>query len=172
MSAYGSDKLNVLEVARLAGVARTSVYKHFGTKERLFEAAESQIEEQMLELLSEEASRFGQLHERAAAVASCIRRARTDRSNTPWFGFMSPLDEAAILVTRAGDHIRRLTGVLRPLVVEARNAGEIRASLDADRTAEWIARICLTFVLGPASLNIDDPAEVRRFFREHLRGLG
>ncbi|MEM7413803.1 MAG: helix-turn-helix domain-containing protein [Myxococcota bacterium] len=171
MTAFGSEKLNVREVARHAGVGRATIHKHFGTKQGLLEAAEARIAEQMVEVLTDVAASIDGLHLQAAAIATRIRRSRVDRSITPWIGFFSPLEEGALLVTHAGEHIRSLCDVFRPLVAMAQERGEIRAELDAGRTSEWIARISLTFALAPANLNIDDEGSVREFFREHLAGL-
>lgn len=171
LRAFGSEKLNVREVAQLAGVGRATVHKHFGTRDGLLEAAQTCVEEQMLEMLSIAASIDGPLDQRAAAVAICIRRARADRSSATWFGFFNPIEEAAMLVTQASTHIRHLTALFRPLVIDAQASGEIRAGIDVDHASEWMARMCLTFVLDPAELDIDNEETVARFFHMQLAGL-
>ena len=72
-------------------------------------------------------------------------------------------------MTRAGEHIKTLSDVFEPLVAQAQADGEIRTQLAPERTAEWLARMCLTFALDPA--DVDDDALVTLFFREHLQGL-
>ena len=172
MNAFGSEKLNLGDVARLAGVGRATVHRHFGTREGLVEAVRVHLKEEFAQTVVESVAPCEKLHEKVAMVATLIRRSQLDRGSPVWTGYFSPLEKASLVVDHAGRNIVELCDIVRPFVVEAQANGEIRADLDVEFTCEWLARICMTFVFDPANLDIDDDQTVVEFFRANLSGLG
>jgi AcrR family transcriptional regulator len=168
MTVHGSQKLSIVDVAHLAGVARATVYNYFGSKEGLIEAAEYSMDQIFFHGLERAVAEYRDLSSRAASMACFVRRCWTDHEHTPWYGFLSPLDEAVLVVSHSADHLRRLGEFIKPYVLAAQKAGEIRSGLDADRTSEWIARLVLSFALEPADPRMNDPEEIKLFFRDYL----
>ena len=171
MNAFGSEKLNLGDVARMAGVGRATVHRHFGTRDGLVEAVEERLRDQMAVAIVEEAASREHFHEKVGLIAVLLRRAIVDRESPGWFRFFSPMERANLFVGHAGQNIVHFCQTLRPIVVDAQTCGQIRADLDVDFTCEWLARICTTFVLDRAIVDIDDEATVVEFFRMHLVGL-
>lgn len=172
MNAFGSEKLNLGDVARLAGVGRATVHRHFGTREGLVEAVRVHLKEEFAQTVVESVAPCEKLHEKVAMVATLIRRSQLDRGSPVWTGYFSPLEKASLVVDHAGHNIVELCDMVRPFVVQAQADGEIRTDLDVEFTCEWLARICMTFVFDPANLDIDDDQTVVEFFRANLSGLG
>jgi AcrR family transcriptional regulator len=168
MSVYGSHKLNMTDVARVAKVARATVYNYYQSKEGLMEAVEHFLDGQFIEALTREAAKHKRLDDRVAAIAILIRRSWTDEKHTPWFGFLSPLEEATVVISQSAEHQRVLIEFLEKYIVEAKKAGEIRANLDPPRTADWIARILFSFAFEPADKSLNKPGEIRRFIKDYL----
>ena len=80
MSAFGSEKLNVRDVARHARVGRATIYKYFGTKQGLLEATELRLRELMVEVLTEAAASVeGLTNQAAASRPAYADHARTGR---------------------------------------------------------------------------------------------
>jgi AcrR family transcriptional regulator len=168
MTVHGSQKLSMVEVANLAGVARATVYNYFGSKEAMVEAAEYSMDQNFFHGLEKCVAEHRDLVDRVASMAIFIRRCWTDREHTPWYGFLSPLDEAVLVVSHSADHLRRLAEFVKPYVVAAQKSGEIRATLNPGRTSDWIARLVLSFALEPADSSMDRPKEIRQLFHDHL----
>ncbi len=173
MRAFGSERLTMSDVAKLAGVARATIYNYFGTKEELIRAAEYSLEGIFFGGLEKEVAKFTELDDRIATIAIFIRKSWTDREHTPWYGFLSPMDEATLVAADAANHSRLMIDFIKPYVVAAQKSGEMRKDLDVDRTSDWLSRLILSFALQPADPKMDDPMEIWRFFKEHLmQGIG
>ena len=168
MKVYGSQKLSMVDVASAARVSRATVYNYFDSKEALIEAVSGALDSVFFNGLHADVAQHERLDDRAAAIAIFIRQCWTDQEHTPWYGFLSPLDEAAFLTTNAGEHTLIMMKFLRPYVQKARKNNEIRSDLDLTRTTEWIARVIMSFAFPPPEARMDDPKEIRRFFRDFL----
>ncbi len=57
-----------------------------------------------------------------------------------------------------------------PLLERDRAAGRIRADVDLEIGAEYVARMALSLMASPSRHDLGDPAEVRRLVRQELLG--
>lgn len=173
MSIYGSEKLSMTDVARAAKVSRATVYNYFQSKGRLLSAAETSLRAVFFDALSKAVAAVDTIEDKVAEIAVFIRQSWIDQRHTPWYGFLSPTDEAILVAKGSREHYRALIAFVAPLVDRAKENGEVRVDIDPVRAGEWIARLTLSFALSPADDAMNDPREIRRFFKGFLMsGLG
>ncbi|MCU1455727.1 MAG: transcriptional regulator, TetR family [Acidimicrobiales bacterium] len=162
---YGIAKTTVDDVAREAGLARATLYRHVpGGREQLISEA-----------ITWEVGRF--FTELGHAV-----------DDAP--DFATRLERALIYAHRAVDEHEVLQKVLEteperllpqltesaPIVLallraylEEHLAGEaLRPGVTAERAADWLARMGLSFIIAEGSWDLRDPVAVRRLVREQL----
>jgi len=167
----GLARLSVEDVARDSGVARATIYRYFpGGRDAL-----------VAEVVSYEVGRF------FGALAEAVYGA-------PDFATM--LEEGIVFARRAiGEHVLlqrtlalepdRLLPLLsteahrvRPIIaayvlpnleIEAR-AGRVRPDVDLRAAADYLARMILSVIGSPGSLDVDDPEAVRAFVATELLG--
>ena len=162
---YGIAKTTVDDAAREAGVARATVYRHFAD-------GKDQV---IAEAITWAVAQF--FNELALAVA-----------DAPDFPTM--LEQALVHAHRAVDEHEVLQKVLEteperllpqltqsaPLIQAAiradfaeRLANEhLCPGIDADRAADWLSRMGLSFILSEGRWDLRDPEAVRRLVREEF----
>ena len=173
MKVHGSQKLSMVDVAKTAGISRATVYNYFDSKESLIDAAQQALDKVFFEGLNASLVGCKNLTEQVAAIAIFIRQSWTDRNHTPWYGFLSPLDEARLFASKAGEHTLIMMNFLKPYVQAAKKSGELRSDIDIGRATEWIARIIMSFAYSSPAPKMDNPAEIKRLFNDFLmKGLG
>jgi hypothetical protein len=59
---------------------------------------------------------------------------------------------------------------LRPLLVVEREARRLRAGVDVDLAADYLARMVLSLIGSPGRWDLTDPVEVQHLVREELLG--
>ena len=163
VAAVGLRRTTVDDVARRAGVGRITVFRRFGSKDRLFEV-----------LAVREARRFFAASEAATGalddpvermVASFVAGLRLARGH-PLLDRLARIEPETVLAALAHDRppvmslAREL--VARPLR-EAHRRGELQLE-DADAVAETLLRLAVSFLLLPHSVvDLDDEAMTRAF---------
>jgi AcrR family transcriptional regulator len=163
VAAVGLRRTTVDDVARRAGVGRITVFRRFGSKDRLFEV-----------LAVREARRFFAAIEAATGalddpvermVASFVAGLRLARGH-PLLDRLARIEPETVLAALAHDRppvmslAREL--VARPLR-EAHRRGELQLE-DADAVAETLLRLAVSFLLLPHSVvDLDDEAMTRAF---------
>lgn len=170
MSVHGSEKLSMVDVAQTAKIARATVYNYFKSKESLVEAAEYSLEDLLWERLASEVEKETHIENKIAAMAAFLNNIWTDRKHTPWYGFLSPIDEATLLASNASSHIQRLAEFIVPLLVVAKKEKQVRSRLDVNAASSWAARLVFTFAL---ERNIEGRADIKKLFKSFLiNGFG
>jgi AcrR family transcriptional regulator len=150
--AVGGYGVPLDEIAALAGVGPGTVYRHFPTKEALFEAVVSLRLEDLL--------------------ADARRRAREDDAEAAFFGFMARIAEEGLAKRDLPDAIVA-SGPLREdfraavdiLLRRAREAGAVRAGITID---DLIALLKGLFV---GAKDDPDPARYHRLLAVVMDGL-
>jgi AcrR family transcriptional regulator len=140
------------EIAARAGVGPGTVYRHFPTKEALFEAVVSARLEDLLE--------------------DARRRARTDDPEAAFFGFMARVAEEGMAkrdlpdaIVASGPLREEFSAALDELLRRAREAGAVR---DGITTGDLIALLKGLFV---SAKDEPDPARYRRLLAVVTAGL-
>jgi AcrR family transcriptional regulator len=161
----GLDRLTVEEVARQAGLARATVYRHFpgGREEVVSEAVAHEVSRYFTTL----ALHLQALPDLASRLEEGIVRGRSLLAEHEVFQkvvdaeperLLPHLSQSAPLVL---DAVRTY---LRPLLDDA----DLADGVDPDEAAEWLARNVLSFLMAAGQWDLDDRTEVRRLVREQI----
>jgi AcrR family transcriptional regulator len=161
----GLDRLTIEEVARQAGLARATVYRHFpgGREEVVSEAVAHEVSRYFTTL----AVHLDAIDDLPARLEEGIVRGRTLLAEHEVFQkvvdteperLLPHLSQSAPLVL---DAVRTY---IRPLLDEV----DLVEGVDADEAAEWLARNVLSFLMAAGQWDLDDRGEVRRLVREHI----
>jgi len=155
VTTFGLSRLTVDDVARLAGLARQSVYRYFGSKDELIVALVVREEEAFLDGVREAQNRHADLEAAMReAVLFCLR---TLRKHPLLDRLLASEPESLLpyLTTRAGPVVARAREVLEDLAAERVGA---RSGL-VHRTADVAVRAIISHALTPSD---DDPEDVAR----------
>jgi AcrR family transcriptional regulator len=137
---FATDGLSapVEEIARRAGVGVGTVYRHFPTKEALFEA----ILVGRFERLAEEADSLSSMSDAGAAFFGLFTRMVEEAGAKK--AFADALARAGVDVkaatSTAGQELRRAVGAL---LTRAQRAGAVRNDVDIDQVMAVLAGACL-----------------------------
>lgn len=168
----GLKKSTIVEIGRVAGVSRGTVYQYFKDKEAIIEASAvslSQLFYSQLMLAMEGEKTLEAKLTTAAVFVSQSRRHIEE--NEKYFD----ATEISVLLTK---NVRFLltecVDFLVPYLRAAKVTGEVRRDLDVQSAAEWFARILFSLFSTPTStLEMGDPEVVQRFAGDHvIRGFG
>lgn len=161
----GLDRLTVEEVARAAGVARATFYRHFpgGRDQLVSEAVTWEVGRFFATLVR----RLAGVEDLPSHLEQGITQGRALLAEHEVFQkvvdteperLLPHLSQSAPLVQAAvRDH-------LRPLLEEA----DLAPGIEAEEAADWLARNVLSFLMAAGGWDLDDPAEVRRLVRDNL----
>ena len=162
MSRYGLDKTTMEDVASLAGVSRGFLYKHFQSKDGL-----------VLAMLVRRAERFNDrarlfieaqpnlTESLVQGIELAVRLAHRD----PYFGLLvgSATTDPVNRIDGAAKEALRLTGELwRPVLVAARERGELRADIQLDDLVQWIMYLELILLAGRRAFGVDEATQQRQ----------
>jgi len=164
---YGIAKSTVEDAARVAGVSRATVYRHFpGGKDQLI--SETVIWEtsrfferlaaavggaQDIAVILEEAIVFAHRAVREHAVLQKVLETEPER-------LLPALTSQSTLL------VSMVAGFLRPALAQA----QLRNGLSADLAADYVARFLLSVVQAPGQWNLADRNAVRRLVEGELLG--
>jgi AcrR family transcriptional regulator len=128
----------VEEVARRAGVGIGTVYRHFPTKEALFEA----ILVRRIERLADEAGSLSSTTDAGAAFFELFTRIVEDAAGRK--AFADALSRAGVDVKAATWAAgQELLGVLGALLARAQQTGTVRHDVDLDQVVALLVGACL-----------------------------
>lgn len=168
--AAGPIRATVDDIAQVASVHRTTVYKYFPNRSAIISAV---LLLEAEDLIAEAAAFYERpapfVEQFANAYAHVVHGVRESLLLRRLFDPDSV--DTVVHATGASEEFRNLVaGSLRPLVALAAERGELRVDLDVDETIEWLGSIAL-LLLGE-SFRVDrfDAAEAMR--RYVLPGIG
>lgn len=161
----GLGRLTVEEVARRAGVARATVYRHFpgGRDQVTAEAVTWEVGRYFVALVA----RLDGVEDLSARLEQAIIEGRALLARHRVFQkvvdteperLLPHLSQAAPLVHAA------VRDDIRPRL----DTAALVPGTDAAHAADFLARNVLSFLLARGSWDLDDPAEVRRLVRDNL----
>jgi AcrR family transcriptional regulator len=162
----GLQKATIVDIAKMAGVSRSTIYEYFRDKASIVEACAEHASEQFYRQMSTAMNRGSSLEDKLSRAAVFVTQARRVIASEKYF------DEEAIslLLTKdAAVLLRECVDFLAPHLAAARLTGEVRKDLDIQASGEWFARILFSLFSTPSStLDMDDPDVVAEFVRAHL----
>lgn len=167
----GLQKATIVDIARTAGVSRSTVYEYFSDKAAIVEACAEHASEQFYREMSRAMDRGRSLEEKLSQAAVFVTQARRAIASEKYFDE----DVISLLLTKdAAVLLRECVEFFAPYLSAARLTGEVRKGLDIESAGEWFARILFSLFSTPSStLNMDDPDVAAEFVRAHVvRGFG
>jgi AcrR family transcriptional regulator len=168
----GLRRLSMGDVATQAGLSRGSVYRYFPDRRTLVDAVLERTAQRFVDASTVTVDRRRTLAGQVGEAAVFILEHRADDLT-----LRLPAEEeslfATLLTARIRGLVERWVEFWLPRIAEAERRGEVRRGIDRRQAAEWIVRLMLSFAIMPsATVDLDDPASVRAFVRNHLvRGL-
>jgi AcrR family transcriptional regulator len=168
---FGIQKTTIDDIAERSGASRGTFYRYFRSKTDILEAVTRKGSEQFYRDMATRMSAQSSFDEQLCEAAVFVREFHV--VNRTGVGDSTAPDAYAVLYT---NHAERLLAdcveFLMPYVKIAQGIGQVRRELDPARTSEWCARILFSLHATPSvTVDLNDPREVRRFVKEHIRGL-
>ena len=170
---YGSAKMSLDDVARVASVSRRTVYKYFGNRDALISAVVDWSIDTIFDEIEKVLAKNDRFDDQAVGAAFSLWQSRRAATKIRWGGLLSEADEAFLLSRGSGPVLRRLIELLRPGLEQAREAGEVRADLDVGSACEWVARQAFSLSsVVESSFQIEGRAGIDEYIRSYvIRGL-
>jgi AcrR family transcriptional regulator len=163
---HGLQKATIVDIAKRAGVSRSTIYEYFRDKAAILEACAEHASERFYREMSKAMDRGSSLEDKLSRAAVFVTQARRAIASERYF------DEEAVslLLTKdAAVLLRDCVDFLAPHLAAARLTGEVRKDLDIQSAGEWFARILFSLFSTPSStLDMDNPDVVADFVRAHL----
>lgn len=162
---YGVAKTTMDDIAKSAGVSRPTVYRHFEDRDSLILAVVLRRSRQLIDraqkFLRKHASFEDQLVE---GLLFLVDKGRKD----PFVGLLvSPesMDLANQILGASSAAVDLAYEMWEPILIDARERGELRADLDFRAVATWLTYLILLLV-GRADIegNVDAQREMLRTF--------
>lgn len=163
-SQLGIQRTSVQDVARAANVSRGTVYRYFQDRDVLIEAAIEFGAQRFYRDVAAAMAVKNTLAEQVGAMAETHARILLEHRTRNRL-----MDDDAELmrhmVSDADATVRRTTAFLVPYVRDARERGEVGASVDVTAASEWLARIVfsLSTVNEAQAFDMTRPDTVREY---------
>jgi AcrR family transcriptional regulator len=169
----GIQRTSVQDVARMANVSRGTVYRYFEDRNVLIDAAIEFGAQKFYQLVAAAMDKKATLAEKVGAMAETHARILLDHRTRNRL----MADDAELMrhmISDGDSAIRRTTDFLTPYVREAKEKGEVGASVDVTAASEWLARIIYSFstVNKAQTFDMNKPETVRRYVEKFaINGL-
>jgi len=160
---HGLGKTTSDDVAREAGCSRATLYRYFGDKQQLVAAALRAEAARVTSRIRDAADRTDTLED---AVVAILATAADELYENAALSFMAAFERERLLphlTFSGGDRfLAKAAAALAPSL-------ERFVGAEAERAAEWIARIGLTLWLCPsAPVSMNDQAHLRSYVRSFV----
>ncbi len=165
---YGARRANVEDVARAAGVSRSTLYRAYPTKEALLQA----VLDRETDLF------FDQLDELAAgkppreAIVECFTAGIMLTREIPLMARLVETEPEIITGVVGEANTSMVIGLADRVALTLRRSGATMPDDELHVVAELMLRIAYTYMLNPhGTVDMTDPAAVRDYARKYLAAL-
>lgn len=169
LARLGHDRTSIQAIADTAGLNRTTVYRYFGDRNRLFNAINDYMRDKQRAEVAARIPVDARLDEALAAIGEMLASTvlafdipghlrRHDRGMGQFFGLYSQ------------DRHERISSLIRPYIARAFQAGELPPDLPEAEAVEWAALVLMGIETLPDSISLDlrDPGTVGRTFAHRI----
>jgi AcrR family transcriptional regulator len=162
----GLQKATIVDIAKAAGVSRSTIYEYFRDKAGIVEACAEHASQWFYREMSDAMDRGGSLEDKLSRAAVFVTQARRVIASEKYFD----VDAISLLLTKdAAVLLAECVDFFAPHLAAAKLTGEVRKDLDIPSAGEWFARILFSLFSTPSSaLDMDDPDVVADFVRAHV----
>jgi AcrR family transcriptional regulator len=170
---YGMAKTTIEDVARESGISRATIYRHFpGGRDELLQATVSWELGRYFGRLADEvrdAQRLDELLERGLVFA---RQSVLEHEVLQKMLETEPERLLPLLTVESQRTLPFIAAFLLPYLGREREQGRLRADLDLEQAADYLARAILSLIGAEGRFDLHDPSEVHDLVaRELLAGL-
>ncbi|MCJ7437269.1 MAG: TetR/AcrR family transcriptional regulator [Acidimicrobiia bacterium] len=157
---HGLSKTTIDDIAREAGCSRATLYRYFGSRQELVTAAVHAEASRVASLVREVAGSATTLEDAVVGVLGVAGRELGEHPALRFVADVEPDQLLPYLTFAGGDRfLQDAAGAIAPCF--ARFLGD-----DAERAAEWVARIGLALWLSPtAPVSLADAEALRGYVR-------
>ena len=166
---FGIAKTTVEDVVKQSGVSRATVYRVFpGGKDELLRAAVSAEMDRFFFRLAEAvvaAPDFASMLERGLAFAHAAVHGHEVLQKVL---VTEPERILPLLTTEQDRPLTYITAFLLPYLERERAAGRVRAGVDLEESADFVARMILSLIASHGEWDLADPGAVHELVCHHL----
>ncbi|WP_445163977.1 TetR/AcrR family transcriptional regulator [Mycobacterium sp. Dal123C01] len=153
----GLQKATIVDIAKRAGVSRSTIYEYFSDKAAILEACAEHASQQFYREMAKAMDRGSTLEDKLCSAAVFVTQARRVISSEKYFDE----DAVSLLLTKdAAVLLRESVEFLAPYLSAAKLTGEVRKDLDIEAAGEWFARILFSLFSTPSPIRDMDNADV------------
>jgi AcrR family transcriptional regulator len=162
----GLQKATIVDIAKRAGISRSTIYEYFGDKAAIVEACAEHASQRFYLEMTKAMDRGSTLEDKLCSAAVFVTQARQVLASEKYFDE----DAISLLLTKdAAVLLRECVDFFAPHLSAAKLTGEVRKDLDVEAAGEWFARILFSLFSTPSStLDMDDPEVAAEFVRAHV----
>lgn len=162
----GLQKATIVDIAKHAGVSRSTIYEYFSDKASIVEACAEHASQRFYLEMTKAMDASSTLEDKLCSAAVFVTQARRVIASEKYFDE----DAISLLLTKdAAVLLRECVEFFAPYLSAARLTGEVRKDLDIEAAGEWFARILFSLFSTPSStLDMDDPEVTAEFVRAHV----
>lgn len=165
---YGARRANVEDVARAAGISRSTLYRAYPTKDALLDAVLNRQFERFLTELADVASGLPPRE----AVVECFTRGIALTREIPLLARLAQTEPETILGNGHRSHSARIIATSGFVATILRDAGATMPDDELQIVTELMLRVAYTYLLNPEGLiDMTDEAAVRAFAARYLAAL-
>ena len=165
---YGARRANVEDVARAAGVSRSTLYRAYPNKEALLDAVLMRQFDEFLAELDRVASGLPPRE----AVVECFTRGIALTREIPLLARLVETEPEIITGAGAGSHSSLVLGSAEQVAKTLRRSGATMPDHELRVVAELMLRVAYTYLLNPRGhLDLTDDEAVRHYARTYLAPL-
>lgn len=165
---FGARRANVEDVARVAGISRSTLYRAYPNKEALLAAV---LERQFDAFLAELDDRASGLPPREAVV-ECFAYGLALTRKIPLLARLVQTEPEVITGAGANSHSSLVLGAAGQVAATLRRSGATMPEDELRVVAELMLRVSYTYLLNPrGQLDLTDDTVVRDYARRYLAPL-
>jgi AcrR family transcriptional regulator len=165
---YGARRANVEDLARAAGISRSTLYRAYPTKEALLEAVLVTELDAFLTALDGVAADLPPRE----AVVECFTRGMALTREIPLLARLAETEPELVTAAGAVSHSSLVLRSAARVAATLRRAGATLPDDELETVAELMLRLAWTYLLNPRGrLDVDDEAQVRDYARRYLAPL-